>query len=262
MTVQTINAERRTEPVQLTQWDRIASKYDWSPFEHQYVMKPFLNELGNLRNRRVLEFGCGIGVVTKEMAISASEIIALDSSESMLSFARVLCAGYPHITFREQSFHRKLPYTAMCDLTVMAFALEQQRTIEDMAMSLRNACVATDWEKATAAIVVLIPHPCFDFNQTGDIRRQMAGSYVERTDIKIDLTPAHGQAVTFYQPHWCLEDYFTAANAAGLGIYDLKEIGNNGSEDVAFEPRYMTFKCRPRQCHDIVFLSLPLDIVS
>ena len=229
------------------QWNDIAPDYTWSPFEFQHVMKPFLEQVGNLQGKRVIEFGCGIGVVTVELAKSALEVEAIDASEEMLSHAYFACRQHSNISFLKEWFERKLTFPKLFDLAVFAFSLEQQHSRDEIAQALRNAKAAVKWRDGQGAICVLLPHPCFDFNQTGDIQRRMDGHYVERPDIEIQLTPAHGRSVIFAQPHWRLEDYFDAADRAGLFIYALKEIGVNHSVDQKLEPRYMSFKCRPTE---------------
>ena len=70
---------------------------------------PFLNFSGILGGERVLDVGCGTGILTAAMAERGSEAVGIDSSEAYLVSAR-RNRPHPNVTY-ELSDVRHIPYS-------------------------------------------------------------------------------------------------------------------------------------------------------
>lgn len=68
-------------------WDECASEWDANMEAISYAEKAFksLDETLNLEELRVLDFGCGTGLLTERLSSVSKEIVALDSSKKMIS---------------------------------------------------------------------------------------------------------------------------------------------------------------------------------
>jgi len=67
-------------------WDKCAKKWEIEPATICFAEKAFeqLENIINVTNLRVLDFGCGTGLLSQKIAPLAKEIVALDSSEAMI----------------------------------------------------------------------------------------------------------------------------------------------------------------------------------
>ena len=206
-------------------------------------MPGFVDALGSVTDLRIVEFGCGIGVVTSILtAAGCDQILAIDQSKRMLDLASRNCGHQPNVHFRLDSFDESLVWDQTVDLAVFAFALEQQTTRAAIATALRNAAAVVNWDSRDARIDVLIPHPCFDLRQSGDISRTLVGMHGDRRLVQVELsTPAH-EVVRFRHVHWTLEDYLCIAASEGLVLSMLRELGSDPDDGAAAVPYYMLLR--------------------
>jgi SAM-dependent methyltransferase len=75
-------------------WDLESSEYERERHAH------LLGMLGGRHYARVLEIGCGAGVLTRLLAPRADQIVALDISQTAIDHARVLGTGPAAVDFR------------------------------------------------------------------------------------------------------------------------------------------------------------------
>jgi trans-aconitate methyltransferase len=66
------------------------------------MRQTFLADIPFPANARVLEVGCGTGVLTRALALwpDVSAVVGVDVAPSLLSKARELAADWPNLTFR------------------------------------------------------------------------------------------------------------------------------------------------------------------
>lgn len=69
-----------------TSWDDVAADWDKEESTGVYATKAFesLQGIMNVQGARVLDFGCGTGLLCQKLSPLVKEIVALDSSESMI----------------------------------------------------------------------------------------------------------------------------------------------------------------------------------
>ncbi len=67
-------------------WDKCAVDWESNKATNEFAEKAFaeLNTLINLEGKRVVDLGCGTGLLSQKMSPLAKEIIALDGSEAMI----------------------------------------------------------------------------------------------------------------------------------------------------------------------------------
>lgn len=68
-------------------WDDMASFWDENEDVIMYADKAFssLSKIFNLNGKKVLDFGCGTGLLTEKIAKLAKEVYAIDSSQKMIT---------------------------------------------------------------------------------------------------------------------------------------------------------------------------------
>ncbi|WED28571.1 class I SAM-dependent methyltransferase [Vibrio sp. DW001] len=67
-------------------WDKRAKKWEMESTTARYAEKAFeqLDNIINVTNLRVFDFGCGTGLLSQKISPLAKDIVALDSSEAMI----------------------------------------------------------------------------------------------------------------------------------------------------------------------------------
>lgn len=103
------NSHRKTEKF----WDRSADSYDKEEQQHAPTFQLIIEKLkGYLQpTDLVLDFGCGTGLITNEIAKSAKEIHGIDISSKMIRLAKAKADAqhhtnitYTHTTIDDESF--------------------------------------------------------------------------------------------------------------------------------------------------------------
>lgn len=76
--------------------------------QQQAMRRAFLATIAMDMNARVLEVGCGTGVLTRVLATwpDVGEVIGVDTAPSLLARARTLAAGLPNISFQQEDARR------------------------------------------------------------------------------------------------------------------------------------------------------------
>ncbi len=67
-------------------WDEAAKEWESNPATEQFSQSVFnqLKDLVSLNGARVLDLGCGTGLLSQKISPLAKDIVALDSSEEMI----------------------------------------------------------------------------------------------------------------------------------------------------------------------------------
>jgi predicted TPR repeat methyltransferase len=99
-------------------WDDYADEWDTNDDVKLYAERAFktLTDITSLERVRVLDFGCGTGLLTEKLSSLASHIVALDSSPKMISVLEN--KKLPNVTsvtgllsesliVKNESFHKK-----------------------------------------------------------------------------------------------------------------------------------------------------------
>jgi 2-polyprenyl-3-methyl-5-hydroxy-6-metoxy-1,4-benzoquinol methylase len=199
------------------------------------ALPAFLELLGDVRGKEVLDMACGEGSVTRELARRGAKMTAVDLSAAMIELAleeekrESLHIAY-HVAnsaklkaLADESFDDVVCFMAVMDIAGL------DGTFEETARTLRK----------DGRFVFNVPHPCFqtrsaewiyeeDAPRTDKSRLHFAvdhyfdrGSIEERvTVLGLSPEPLHLTRVRF---HRTLEDYVRSLRAAGLFISDLRE---------------------------------------
>ena len=84
--------EREDKPIALDAYNLLAESYaalvDTKPHNAYYERPATLSLLPNVRNKKVLDAGCGPGVYSEWLADRGAEVVAFDVNEKMVQLAR------------------------------------------------------------------------------------------------------------------------------------------------------------------------------
>ncbi|WP_420550852.1 class I SAM-dependent DNA methyltransferase [Litorivicinus lipolyticus] len=132
-------------------WNDLAADRDDNPSVLLFADNAYrsLREAVDLRGRRILDFGCGTGLLSARMAPDASQIVALDPSAAMAS--RVRAKQLSKVQVRESVLDPQAPMLAEpFDLVVASSALgfveDVSATLNTIRQLLRPGGTLVHWD--------------------------------------------------------------------------------------------------------------------
>jgi ubiquinone/menaquinone biosynthesis C-methylase UbiE len=178
--------------------------------QQQAMRRAFLAEVAFPARARVLEVGCGTGVLTRVLAgwPNVGAVVGVDQAPSLLDRARVLAADLPNVSF-QQADARALPFedgsfeTVVFD-SVLSHVPGPERALAEAARILRpGGCLAAfDGDYATTTVALGDHDPlqaCVD--------AMLDSSVTDRWLIRSlpALIRASGLEITGFQSHGFVE---------------------------------------------------------
>jgi malonyl-CoA O-methyltransferase len=120
-------------------YDRWASVYDHDANPLMALEEPAVRRaLSDVRNRTVLDLGCGTGRHALWLAAAGANVTAVDFSEGMLAEARRK-PGADAVKFLSHDLHERLPFAADAfDIVVSGLVLEHLRELEPFFAEIRR----------------------------------------------------------------------------------------------------------------------------
>lgn len=132
-------------------WNDLAADWDDNPSVLRFADNAYrsLREAVDLRGRRILDFGCGTGLLSARMAPDAAQIVALDPSAAMASKVRV--KQLPKVQVCESVLDPQAPMLAEpFDLVVASSALgfveDVSATLNTIRQLLRPGGTLVHWD--------------------------------------------------------------------------------------------------------------------
>jgi 2-polyprenyl-3-methyl-5-hydroxy-6-metoxy-1,4-benzoquinol methylase len=225
-------------------WDQKADFWDQLHGDqgnrfHQTLISPSVEALLALRpGERVLDIGCGNGVMARRLATLGAEVVAVDFSMALLERARQRgqVTGVPIVyeCVDATDEAQLLQWGAgSFDAVVSTMALMDMPTIEPLFRAVAALL------KPQGRCVVATMHPAFNSNnpvfvqETGDVQGQLIDQKALKLSAYLQLPPTFGAGAP-HEPnphryyHRPLHELMAAAFAAGLAL--------NGLQEPAFPP--------------------------
>ena len=173
--------------------DSFAAHAEDSAYNAHYDRPAVLDLLGDVRDRRVLDAGCGPGLYAEELTRRGASVVAFDSSSKLVSLARRRVDHRADV--RVHDLDDPIDWLADCsiDQAVMALVLHH---LDDPVSALREIHRTL---KPGGRLLISTVHPTADWQQLG-------GSYF--TDEMLDGTWNSGWQARFRRAPlttWCAE---------------------------------------------------------
>ncbi|MGB2693682.1 MAG: class I SAM-dependent methyltransferase [Dehalococcoidia bacterium] len=185
-----------------------------------YYAPSFFDEIVPDTGGLTLEIGCGEGRVARQLASRAHNVVALDSSLTLVRHAReadalsaYLVADATALPFADATFQTVVAYNSLQTMGIMA----------DMAKTVQEAGRVV---KPSGHFCLCVAHPMTDVGRVkepsadGDL--VISGSYFEQQCVN-DTVTKDGLTMTFHGWTYTLEDYVRALEEAGFLIERVRE---------------------------------------
>ncbi len=199
-------------------WVKWARTPDHDVFS--YYAPAFFEEVVPPAHGLTLEIGCGEGRAARYLASRAHNVVALDSSPTLVRFAReadarpaYLCADGIALPFAEATFQTAVAYNS----------LQTTANLADMARAVREVGRVL---KPSGQFCLCVAHPMTDIGRVqgpsaeGDLT--ISGSYFEHQCVNETVTK-DSLSMTFHGWTHTLEDYARALEEAGFLIERMRE---------------------------------------
>lgn len=205
------NAERRHK--------QIISKIDVS--YHRILVPTIIRLIGDVRNKRIIDVGCGSGYLTAKLATKSLHVVGLDPSREMIKIAKREYGHTPGLEFY--------------NLSIEDFSRYYSGTQFEVAVSNMSLITIPNLDEALRAISSLllpngifafnITHPCFWNQYRGyespdsfqyHIPHAQKGSFI----ISLDHRGLPSPTTHFHRP---LQEYFRSLQEASFTVDKLIE---------------------------------------
>lgn len=213
-------------------WDGVAEW--WLPrcnprgdLNREWVIDPVLLDfVGELKDRRVLDAGCGTGYLSRRLAQEGAIVVGVDFSRGLLAFARREEMASPlGVTYHEGDL-AEVPFLedGSFDVAVSNMVLQDVRRYREAVAEIFRVL------RPGGRFVFSLTHPAFDrpparwVHEPPDSarvedRQLLLSDYFERNAIYW-APSGKPPAIGFHRP---LRDYFEALHDAGFVVHRLEE---------------------------------------
>ena len=140
-------------------WDEYAEGWDNNAHVMDYSEKVFssLSSVLDISNLRVLDFGCGTGLLTERMSPLAKEVVALDTSKKMIDVLNN--KNLPNVVALSEELSETLieennVFTDKFDLivasSVCSFLTDYEKTLTVIRSALKSGGIFIQWDWLSA----------------------------------------------------------------------------------------------------------------
>lgn len=141
-------------------WDEILKNWDREEKVRFYADQAFVSLIKHVnvcdkkwKSRRILDFGCGTGLLTEKLAPLVREVVAVDTSENMIDVLRRKEIGNVTaicVEMIDNATHSSSPWFSDFDLivasSVCGFLPDYERTIVVLSRALRANGYFVQWD--------------------------------------------------------------------------------------------------------------------
>lgn len=171
--------------------------------------------------QKVLDVGCGSGILTRKLGEISGEVIGVDPSSVSIGIARDWCRGVLNVRFMHSSVE-----TLAQDVTLGNYStVVANMTLMD-CIDLRGTLHAIARLSASHAYCVgTITHPCFwpiYWGYQGESWFDYGTETAIRTPFRIQRQSLPFETTHFHRP---LEAYLECIRESGFGVEVMRELG-------------------------------------
>jgi len=220
------------KPAAKTSWDPLAQWYDgWmgqdGSYHHQEIAIPgVLAALELQAGEKVLDLGCGQGVLAEKVASAGCTYVGVDASPGLIDMAKQRHGKSGTFLLGDVTKLARLTELEPGTFDAAVFLLSLQ-DMQDLKAALFNALTML---KPNGRLVLLLTHPAFRIQrQSGwgmdegrKLQYRRVDSYMSEMAIPLKSYPGkQGVSKTYHRP---LQSYFAALQTSGAMVDSLTEL--------------------------------------
>lgn len=181
-------------------------------FYNDQLEWPMMSKLlrGSVRGRKILELGCGSGLLTRKLMRMGGKVTGVDNSESMLAIAREEVSG---ARFVHADMRRVKAKSGEYDLVVSSLALHYIRNLDGLFRRCSKLL------RSDGALIFSIHHPLSSFKMLQEQRKTRSVYFSVGEPYRWRMLP--GMELVSY--HQTFEGISGGLSRAGLRIDRMLE---------------------------------------
>jgi len=218
-------------PQKDTSWDNVAGWYDKhvteaSDHHKDLIIPEALRILGVKRGQKILDVGCGQGVLCRELSEKGALITGIDSSKKLIDIAQKRSRNDPNISYIVSNAAKmdKLSDGSF-DSLVSVLAVQNMDPLQDIAKESARVL------NKGGRLLWVLNHPCFriprqsgwGFDDKRKLQYRRIDRYLSELKIPIQMHPGAAPDIHTWTFHRPLSVYFHALNSLGMAIDCLEE---------------------------------------
>lgn len=198
--------------------------------------------LGSLKNKTLLDVGCGSGYLSAELANTAKQVVATDFSSEFIDLCKKKYRNKSNLVFRLQDITKEFQFKDQSfDIVLAKMVLQYVKDLHNFAEESARVI------KKRGRVIVVVDHP---FHRQFYYAQSLAGkrglsfdnldNYFSRSpQTKTKLTSTREKIELTWYPK-TLEDYIRPFIKVGLTLTDLREVGEHKESTII--PRILFFE--------------------
>ena len=199
------------------QFNRIAERYQKArTLINTYIVSSFIDVLGNVREKSVLDLACGEGRFTRmAKQRGASNALGIDISEKMIDLARQEEAKNPLGIKYEVGDALKLQKLDEFDVVMAICLLHYAKTEQEIITMCRNIYKNLRADGTLVAVLRNPKNPLYNLKKYGSVASAKLPLH-EGDTITVRLYANGKKLCSFKNYHWKMETYNRALREAGF----------------------------------------------
>jgi ubiquinone/menaquinone biosynthesis C-methylase UbiE len=195
---------------------------NYDQFKKIFDTPAFITMLGNLKNKKILDLGCGNGDLCKALTKRGARVIGLDGAENMLKEAEKNFSGSIYILC--DLLHEPIPFPSESfDIVTAKMLLDVVASVSDVSSQALRVL------KSKGLYAIEIPHPMRPYIKKNKSRYIGIHAYQAETRGKIKFSDEN-----FSYYHRSISHYINTIIELGFTLRRVQEI----SVDEAFVKRF------------------------
>ena len=221
------------DPAAETAWEPQAGWYDQllgergNDFHSELVLPAVARQLDAKRGQRILDVGCGQGVLGRYLGEAGQQVVGVDASPSLIA-AAIARAGSreKYVLGDARSLEKVLPGERF-DHAALVLAVQDLDPIEPVFTGIRQLV------KPGGRLVIVMTHPCFripkrtswGFDEENGVQFRRLEGYMSPLSLPIRTHPGQvantSSTTSFHRP---MNHYLNALGATGLAVVGCEEL--------------------------------------
>lgn len=186
---------------------------------YRYVIAPHILKLVGNQRSSIIDIGCGVGRLTRQLSTYSNDVVGVDPSETSADLAELHVADLPSVKIESTTArgYRDLNPGATFEMAIFSMVLQD---IVDLDSTLQDAARLV---RAGGSMAIAITHPFFWPKYWGYDRAPWFDYQRElflRTEFRTSTTRSGIETMHCHRP---LYRYFSAINHAGFQVEKILE---------------------------------------